>query len=53
MSDIPQKEALITFLAQTKDGKFAEIPQYTLDYIRMDELTETSYEEEEYIYSYC
>lgn len=53
MSEQTQDEVLLTFLARTKDGEFAEVPPYTLEFVRITEEAESVYNEEEYIYTYC
>lgn len=46
-----EKEALLTFLRQTKDGKFAKIDESSLSYARMKQLREAfEYEEDVYYY---
>ena len=47
-----QKEILFKFLKRTKDGEFAEVPSYTLEYRHISEEAETIFEEDEYNYSY-
>jgi len=46
-----EKEALLTFLKQTKDGKFAKIDKSSLPYTRMKQLRE-AFEREEDVYYY-
>jgi len=48
-----KKKALLTFLRQTKDGKFAKIDESSLPYARMKQLREAfEYEYEEDVYYY-
>lgn len=46
-----KKGALLTFLRQTKDGKFAKIDESSLPYARMKQLRE-AFEREEDVYYY-
>lgn len=46
-----KEEALLTFLKQTRDGKYAEIDEFSLPYARLEEQREETYYEDEYYYS--
>jgi hypothetical protein len=46
-----EEEKLITFLARTKDGKYAPIEKSSLQHTRMKEETDTTETDEEYYYS--
>jgi len=46
-----EDENLIRFLKLTKDGKYAEIDENSLLYLRIEEETEEPYYEKEYYYS--
>jgi len=43
-----QKNVLLTFLKQTKDGKYAKIEKSSLPYSRLQEQREETYYEEYY-----
>jgi len=45
------KEAFLTFLKRTKEGKYAKINKDALAYSRIKEQREEPYYEEEYYYS--
>ncbi|HPB83579.1 MAG TPA: hypothetical protein PK200_16175 [Spirochaetota bacterium] len=45
------KDVLLTFLTNTKEGKYAEIEESSLEFSRMDIETDTSDEYQEYLYS--
>ena len=47
----PGEELILTFLKQTKDGKFAKIEESSLPYIRIQEQREDTFYEEDYYYS--
>jgi len=51
--DSKQKEekALLTFLKQTREGKYAKIDESSLRYSRLKEQREEAYCEDEYYYS--
>jgi hypothetical protein len=51
--ELRQKEekALLTFLKQTREGKYAKIDESSLPYSRVKEQREESYYEDEYYYS--
>jgi|GEM_PF-6017120 len=42
------KQTLIKFVCETKDGKYAKINEDSIKYSRMDEKTEENYETEYY-----
>ncbi len=44
------KEVLLTFLKQTREGKYAKIGKITLNLLRVKEETEEIYYEDEYYY---
>jgi hypothetical protein len=46
-----EKEVLLTFLKQTKKGKYAKIDESSLPYSRLKEQREESYSEDDYYYS--
>lgn len=45
------EELILTFLKQTKDGKFAKIEESSLPYVRIQEQREDTFYEEDYYYS--
>ena len=47
-----QEKALITFLKQTREGKYAKIDDSSLPYSRLKEQGEEPYFEDEYYYSF-
>lgn len=51
--ELKQKEekALLTFLKQTREGKYAKIDESLLSYPRIKEQREEPYYEDEYYYS--
>lgn len=51
--ELRQKEekALLTFLTQTREGKYAKIEESSLRYSRLKEQREETYYEDEYYYS--
>ena len=51
--ELTQKEeqALLTFLKQTKEGKYAKIDESSLPYSRLKEQREETYYEDEYYYN--
>lgn len=51
--ELRQKEekALLTFLKQTREGKYAKIEESSLPYSRLNEQREEVYYEDEYYYS--
>jgi len=51
--ELRQKEekALLTFLKQTREGKYAKIDESSLPYSRCKEQREETYYEDEYYYS--
>jgi hypothetical protein len=52
----PSIEAkLVSFVIETREGKFAEIPAYTLEHMRIEDSIEPIFDEEAYTYgsSYC
>ncbi len=51
--EIRQKEAkvLLTFLKQTREGKYAKVDESSLPYTRLKEQREEPYYEDEYYYS--
>jgi len=51
--ELRQKEekALLTFLKQTREGKYAKIDESSLPYSRLKEQREETYYEDEYYYS--
>lgn len=51
--EIRQKEekALLTFLKQTRKGKYAKVEESSLPYSRLKEQREETYYEDEYYYS--
>ena len=52
ISSLKEKETLLTFIKQTKEGKFVNIDNTSLAYIRLKEKTEDPYYfEEDYYYS--
>jgi hypothetical protein len=48
-----EERALLKFLKQTREGKFAEVDESALAYVRMKEEREELYDEEFYYYSIC
>jgi len=46
-----KEKALLTFLKQTRKGKYAKIDESSLSYSRLKEQREESYYEDEYYYS--
>ena len=46
-----KEKALLTFLKQTRKGKYAKIDESLLSYSRMKEQREEPYYEDEYYYS--
>jgi len=51
--ELRQKEekVLLTFLKQTRKGKYARIDESSLPYLRLKEQREEDYSEDEYYYS--
>jgi len=51
--ELKQKEekALLIFLKQTREGKYAKIEESSLPYVRLKEQREEPYCEDEYYYS--
>jgi len=49
--DLERREALVTFLKLTRDGKFARIEESSLAYARLKEQREQYSPEEEFFYS--
>ena len=51
--ELRQKEekVLLTFLKQTRKGKYAKINESSLPYLRVKEQREEDYSEDEYYYS--
>ncbi len=51
--ELRQKEekVLLTFLKQTRKGKYAKINEGSLPYLRVKEQREENYSEDEYYYS--
>lgn len=51
--ELRQKEekVLLTFLKQTREGKYAKIDESVLPYLRVKEQREEHYYEDEYYYS--
>jgi len=51
--EIRQKEekVLLTFLKQTREGKYAKVDESSLSYTRLKEQREEPYYEDEYYYS--
>lgn len=45
------EQILLTFLRQTREGKFAKVDEYSLKLLRASERTESDYGEEQYLYS--
>ena len=45
-----EEKVLLTFLKQTREGKYAKIDKNSLPYSRLKEKREESYYEEEYYY---
>ncbi|MFW5770908.1 MAG: hypothetical protein ACOCX9_05690 [Spirochaetota bacterium] len=45
------QDVLLTFLAKTEEGKFAEIEKSSLEHVRMDIETDTFDEFQDYLYS--
>jgi hypothetical protein len=46
-----EKDILLKFLAETKDGKYAEIEKSSLEYVRIEIETDLSQEFSDYVYS--
>ena len=46
-----EEKVLLTFLKRTRDGKYAKIDKESLNYPRVDDQREESYQEDEYYYS--
>jgi hypothetical protein len=46
-----EEKALLTFLKQTREGKYAKVDESSLPYSRLKEQTEEPYYEDEYYYS--
>ncbi|MCK4431672.1 MAG: hypothetical protein KAW19_10285 [Candidatus Aminicenantes bacterium] len=46
-----EEKAILTFLKQTREGKYVKIDKSLLSYLRLKEQTEESYYEDEYYYS--
>ena len=46
-----EEKVLLTFLKQTREGKYAKIDESSLSYTRVKEQREEPYYEEEYYYS--
>lgn len=40
MPDKASEEAILTFVMETRDGKYMEIPPYLLEYLRISEEAE-------------
>ena len=54
MAEEDKREELLKFLHRTKDGEYAEISPYSLDYIRVSEKAECEVEDDEnFTYVYC
>ena len=51
MEELTTNKKLLGFVIETKEGKYAEVPSYTLEYVRITETTEPIYEDEVYNYS--
>lgn len=47
-----EEKALLIFLKQTLDGKYAKVEESSLQYLRLKEQREEIYYEDEYYYSY-
>jgi hypothetical protein len=47
-----EKEVLLTFLEQTREGKYAKVDKSSLPYSRLKEQREEPYYEDEYYYSF-
>ena len=47
-----EKKALLTFLKQTREGKYAKVDESSLPYSRIKEQREEPYYEDEYYYSF-
>jgi len=45
-------ELILKFLVLTKSGEYAELEKSSLEYLRMPELREEIFDEEEYYYHY-
>lgn len=48
-----EKDIFLKFLAETKDGKYAEIEKSSLEYVRVEIETDLSSEYSDYVYSVC
>lgn len=46
-----EEKTLLTFLKQTREGKYAKIDESSLPYLRLKEQREEIYYEDEYYYS--
>ncbi|HHT9124055.1 MAG TPA: hypothetical protein ACFYEF_14395 [Candidatus Wunengus sp. YC63] len=46
-----EKKVLLTFLKQTREGKYAKVDESSLSYSRLKEQREEPYYEDEYYYS--
>ena len=46
-----EEKVLLSFLKRTRDGKYAKIDKESLNYPRVDDQREESYQEDEYYYS--
>lgn len=46
-----EEKALLTFLKETQEGKYAKIDESSLPYSRLKEQREETYYEDEYYYS--
>ena len=51
MENEKQEEALLTFLRQTREGKYAKVDEQSLPYARIKEQREEVSLEDEYYYS--
>lgn len=49
--DSTEEKALLTFLQQTKEGKYAKVDESSLVYTRIKIQWEETYADEEYLYS--
>lgn len=48
-----EKDNLLKFLSETKDGKYAEIETSSIEYVRVEIETDLSSEYQDYVYSVC
>ena len=46
-----EKDNLLKFLSETKDGQYAEIEESSLEYVRVEIETDLSSEYSDYVYS--